>query len=298
MKTETHDINLAKAEEWLLANLPYERGETGTNRPISQKRVNDYALEMLAGRWRLTHQGIAFNVKGNLVDGQHRLMALVQAAREGAMDGDTLVSANLKLKVKFQVTWGLEEDIFPYLDNGLPRSAAHILAIAGYSNQVNLGTAARLLYVYDKPNLHYREWNRIKVPNEEILATVRRSGIEDYLTYGSSLSLIGLIRSAAIVGSYVCMRANSEADHESFMHQLQYGENLGRENPILTFRNYLLRNKGTAGVKRDGITHLAFYIKTWNDHVAKRRRSAISFQFGKEEFPIPVGEKSQETQSE
>ncbi len=115
MRTETHDINLTKAREYLAANLPFERGADGTNRPISLKTVNNYALTMLKGNWRHTHQGIAFNLDGHLSDGQHRLLALVQAAEEGATEGETVHPPNPKIKIKFQVTWGLDNDIFKYL---------------------------------------------------------------------------------------------------------------------------------------------------------------------------------------
>lgn len=51
------------------------------NRPMQNKRVNQYAADMLAGRWILTHQGIAFDCEGNLIDGQHRLQAVVRSGK-------------------------------------------------------------------------------------------------------------------------------------------------------------------------------------------------------------------------
>lgn len=49
------------------------------NRPISQAHVDRLAGDIIAGRWRLTHQGIAFDTEGLLADGQHRLWAVVEA---------------------------------------------------------------------------------------------------------------------------------------------------------------------------------------------------------------------------
>ena len=37
------------------------------------------ARDMKAGHWRLTHQGIAFDPAGVLIDGQHRLWAIVES---------------------------------------------------------------------------------------------------------------------------------------------------------------------------------------------------------------------------
>lgn len=50
-----------------------------SNRPISMSVVKCYSTDMLNGDWCTTHQGIALNSKGAVVDGQHRLMAIVNS---------------------------------------------------------------------------------------------------------------------------------------------------------------------------------------------------------------------------
>lgn len=50
------------------------------NLPVRRMHVDYLASEMASGRWQLTHQGIAFD--GNtLVDGQHRLLAVIQSGK-------------------------------------------------------------------------------------------------------------------------------------------------------------------------------------------------------------------------
>lgn len=66
------------AKRWLEQN-------TLSNRPISEATVNAYLEEIEAGRWALTHQSIAFNPQGELVDGQHRLTALLRSGRSVVM---------------------------------------------------------------------------------------------------------------------------------------------------------------------------------------------------------------------
>jgi hypothetical protein len=56
------------AAEWLKNN--------SLNRPLRRMVVEAYKREMLAGRWKLTHQGIAFDPQMNILDGQHRLTAI------------------------------------------------------------------------------------------------------------------------------------------------------------------------------------------------------------------------------
>ncbi len=50
-----------------------------SNRNIQWQRVLQFANDMTRGAWRLTHQGIAFNEDGKLIDGQHRLWAVVES---------------------------------------------------------------------------------------------------------------------------------------------------------------------------------------------------------------------------
>ncbi len=49
------------------------------NRPVRPKHVEFVARQLREGRWRETHQGIAFSPEGDLLDGQHRLMGLVES---------------------------------------------------------------------------------------------------------------------------------------------------------------------------------------------------------------------------
>ncbi len=69
-RSEIRSITPEQARKWLSLN-------SKSNRRISVRTVEAYAREMVAGRWQLTHQAIAFNQTGELVDGQHRLNAIV-----------------------------------------------------------------------------------------------------------------------------------------------------------------------------------------------------------------------------
>lgn len=65
------------------------------NRSVSEGTVQSYANDMKNGRWTMTHQGLAFDVNGNLLDGQHRLWALVFAG----------------VSIKFMVTRGMPVEV-------------------------------------------------------------------------------------------------------------------------------------------------------------------------------------------
>lgn len=53
--------------------------KNGGNRAVRPSVVKLYAQQMREGQWRETHQAIAVDANGNLIDGQHRLAAIVES---------------------------------------------------------------------------------------------------------------------------------------------------------------------------------------------------------------------------
>ncbi len=64
VKFTMEEISPALAEKYLDANK--------LNRPLRPGGVERYALDMKTGNWGETHQAIAFDVNGNILDGQDR----------------------------------------------------------------------------------------------------------------------------------------------------------------------------------------------------------------------------------
>jgi hydrogenase maturation factor len=71
MTSKVETITPEKAREYLHT--------ISKQRQIRPRIVGRYAADMRSGHWLLTHQGIAFNALGQLVDGQHRMKAIVLA---------------------------------------------------------------------------------------------------------------------------------------------------------------------------------------------------------------------------
>ena len=106
IKTSLEQITPAIAEKYLAKNF---KG----NRPLRPASIRDYANKMRAGEWVPTHQGIAFDQDGFLIDGQNRLSAVL-------MSGVT---------VTMMVTQGLPTDAFKAFDIGAKRKMADILRV-------------------------------------------------------------------------------------------------------------------------------------------------------------------------
>ncbi len=55
------------------------------NRPLKPRLVDNYVRQIESGNWRRTHQGIAFDEEGVVLDGQHRLHAIVRTGQSQPM---------------------------------------------------------------------------------------------------------------------------------------------------------------------------------------------------------------------
>jgi hypothetical protein len=107
------------ARQWLARN----RG----NRPMIESRVFEYATDMEAGRWQVNGQPIIRDTEGNILDGQHRLMAsdLSGVAFETfVVDGVTAAAMST-------------------LDKGAPRKFSDTLALMGEQSATTLGAVVR-----------------------------------------------------------------------------------------------------------------------------------------------------------
>lgn len=90
------------------------------NRPVRKQWVKQLAHAMETGDFITTHQGIAFDDKGQLLDGQHRLMAVVESGCE----------------IEMLVTKNLDPTTFSYLDRGVKRSDSDALRVSKKVSEV------------------------------------------------------------------------------------------------------------------------------------------------------------------
>jgi hypothetical protein len=106
--------------------------ENPSNRPISEEQVKRYAADMKRGDWKQTHQGIAFDRSGALLDGQHRLRAIVRA----------------RVTLSLVVFRDCDRDSFDRLDVGKKRTAADALSIDGVESARAVAAIARSVIVF------------------------------------------------------------------------------------------------------------------------------------------------------
>mgnify|MGYP001580893197 CR=1 FL=1 len=246
------------------------------NRKLVQSHVDKLAAAMRAGEWvEDAGDPIRFNEEGELIDGQHRLWAVVES-------GVTL---------QFHVIKGLPGSVMDVLDTGRSRSLADFLAIHGMPNARELAAALSYLNVFratgevsvearPERRLNVRSALRLLEANPGLIEGVRR-GAAFHKRVGGGSSIWGV--------TFHILSAISFDDAAAFFDLVASGTGLSEESPVLHLRNRLLANRISMH-KLPTREYSALIFKAWNnwrDGVKVRQFQWRGGGAHPEEYPIP-----------
>lgn len=201
------------------------------NRPLSTTRVAQYASDMRSGSWMLTHQGICFDDGGVLIDGQHRLHALIESGASAT----------------FQVTRGAAHQSFGVIDRPHYRRSGQILSVEGVKNPNIVAAATTLLgsYILHPKSVGLGGWSRT-LTGSEFLATFNvNRGIVESVAKVSSLGLKKLGEESVFAFCHYVFAAEDSEKAASFFDILASGVGLTNRHPV-----YMLRERLIAGKSR------------------------------------------------
>jgi hypothetical protein len=239
-------ISPAKAAEMLAANT--------TNRPLSKPAMRAFADAMRRGEWMVTHQGIAFDVNGVLVDGQHRLAAIVEA----------------DIPVELTVFTEVADGTFDVLDTGKRRNAADVLAIEGEKSATVLAAMVRTVLLYEnRPDLNWSGGSASVTNHQIVTGLAAHPKLRDFISVGDQIAAgTGMIKSAAGAASYLVSQANKRADLTPWFEGITEGAGLAKGDARLAFRRVMLtdarKRAGQVMRRRDTREHIGLYIKAFN----------------------------------
>jgi hypothetical protein len=242
MYAQVVEITPELAREWLEMNT--------RNRPLKKFHVDQLSSAMKAGKWKLNGDTICLN-GSSLIDGQHRLAAIVQS-------GAT---------VRSLVVTGVDSDVFATKDIGRRRGGADVLSILGEDNAAALAAGLTLVARYDDGVLsNYGVKSRYGPTDMEMLLA-RYPGMRESVKRWHGMWAI-LPPSVVTAAHYITARIDRDAA-ETMLEDLRYGAGLAYGDPVLLLRNRCLANQGNKG-KLKQLYLFAIYIKAWNG----RRRGA------------------------
>lgn len=235
MTTEPRLIEPAWAKEQLDALQEALDKGSFRQRPPKERAIQRYAQDMKAGKWLLTHEAIAFDINGHLIDGQNRLWAVVRSGVPVWIN----VTSNVPVGTK------LGESPMDVINQGVPRSLGASLSIAhGYENALEAALLARniiamTLQVSDFPISRNNKTKSVGVSAAEALYV-----LED-LNYLASLDrLVAIIetrkkRRAVVMAALAWYHGVRPKNAERLAREYSTLEELPKGSPILAlYRHY------------------------------------------------------------
>jgi hypothetical protein len=218
-------------------------------RPVSRLNVARLKNEIIEGRFRRTHQGLAFDENGLLRDGQHRLMACYEAGR------------NIEILACFNEP----APLFAHYDNGIARTIGTTLYLAGKVETAKLGsgivTAAKFIWAYDSgfnpahPGAFSGAWNYTSL--QAIMED--HSGIQNYVKMLDANRKIPY-QKGMTAGLFTMFSEVDPFAAQVFIDQCLNGENIKKGDPAYTLRESILGH-GNRQSMQDKVYKVA---RAWN----------------------------------
>lgn len=265
-------ITPAVAEEFLAINI--------NNRHVDQRTVDDYATQMKKGLWTLNGEPIIISSNNTILDGQHRLLAVVKS----------------NTTIQSLVVWGVDGNIaFATIDTGKGRSAGDMLSIVKIPNSKSIASGITQYF-----NLSTSGHNATILGNSLALRTIKRSKAEVVEFYDKHADLLQAIQSNSqrnfkrmrlmqrsavfALELYLILDKGYDVDYVfEFFDKLFSGE--GVENKTIL----LLRDRLIAHITKTRLLtntqRLVYIIKTWNAYVTGVELKLLRYRAEEEGVP-------------
>ncbi len=242
-------ITPAIAAKWLQHNH--------LNRQVRARQVEKLALEMRHQRWMLTGETIVIANTEDVLDGQHRLLACVEAGKP----------------FRTVVIYGISRESFKAMGQGIPRSGGDAVRLNYPDVSIHMakltGTAVQWAHKIQS-GLTTKEAQRT-LSNQEVLAYLQVQPelwrcVDIIQQYPKDQRLLPLTAGAALFHVFADKTREGYGawdDADSFMEKFYTGENLKRGEAAYAARGILQRDTQRF-VKMKGPDKVFMMVKAWN----------------------------------
>lgn len=211
----------------------------GRNRAIRLNTVTKIANDIKEGRWQCTHQSIAFDENNFLLDGQHRLQAIVQANKP----------------CEIVVTYNVSRKTFSVLDCGVSRTASDNLAYSNVPRSKLVAPAIKHIVLYNR--FPKRTWSNLPFPTHSEIFDFYTKNAEiidqiSHLVLETTRKFTKINPTGLAVTCYLAADAgHSLTTIAAFCHGLGNGAGLCADNPLLIYRQFVINLKRATPVDRN-----------------------------------------------
>lgn len=236
-------------------------GNNHSNRNIRKSSVAKYKKLMDKGYWHVTGDGITLDCDGNLIDGQHRLLAVIEHGRP----------------VTMLVTRGVSAGAQQYMDSGAGRRVTDNLKMFdGEKHTSLLAAGSRAIQLFDTGDFTTPVLDEVRA----IVKKYRKS-----FTFMQENLNKSLPRTAYFFAPIVWLHHHGwDAEAEMFLSEMSTLEGLYKGSPVIALTKALDRKAGNAGhyykaLSISTLTFNAFWAYTEEESlpVAKLKPAARGF---------------------
>jgi len=256
-KIEVSTIPPEMARQWLNENY-------SLNRPINPRQVERLVRFMKEGNWTFDGAPIRFDKHGNLLDGQHRLTACIEA----------------DFPFQSVIIRGLEPESFFFMDQGTTRTASNNLAILGKSNTNHLAATGSWVLRYKKKKGQLQHL----IERMDVVEFASNAPKLEECVAWASRHKFGPISTSLCAAILFVFREIDDAKAFEFMGDVAMGANLAKGSPALSFRNRIIAETSGRRQLAPSVT-FAFAVVAWN---AFRKGRALSKLHWREDEDFPT----------
>lgn len=237
IKTEIKTVTPSMCSTWLDVNK--------NNRILDFKHIATLARTIVKGDWTVNGESLKFDVKGNVLDGQHRMWACIEANKS----------------FKTLITTGLPRKAFDTIDTGRIRTASDILSINGEQNVHTIAAALKHIGRY-YDNSMFRQYKYTNREIEDLLE--QHPDVRDYAHKANVAKQVRWCSGSVIVTAwYLASRVDVEKADE-FFNSFIKGINLEAGSIILVLRNKFIDVQSSHLQRLSSQQRLEMIINSWN----------------------------------
>ncbi len=217
----------------------------GSNRPLNEQHVKRIARQIMDGKWRYNGDTIKISSTNDILDGQHRLWAIIEA----------------KQAVETIVVKGIEPDAFATIDTlRKPRSGSDVLALVGVTRQRSaVSVGLQWLIRWQKKVLEEYRAPENRIENSDIEEAYRNNpGIVRAAERANKLR--GVTNPGMLTFFYFVLSNRNPDLAERMMHTLENPSGIGIDDPFFRLRMYFLNQTS----RKDALVTIALMVKAAN----------------------------------
>lgn len=217
------------------------------NRSVVRSRVDQYAADMRRGNWAVNGEAIKIAHTGQILDGQHRILAILEA--------DTAIQT--------LVITGLEPEAQETMDQGRPRQLCDVLKLRGEAEYYALAAATKIVATYERHGTLFPDSFRRPPTIHESMRTLERNPDIRNSVRLAAKHKVRWVPYSSVGALHYLFASVDEADADDFLLKLARGENITAASPIWVLRERLIRARSDR-VPLTYKTKMAFVIRAWN----------------------------------